>query len=155
MKIMIREDIDAALKASMRARDDKLKVSTLRLVTAAIKDRDIAARGEDRCNGVTDEEILGILVKMVKQREDSAVAFENGGRPELAAQERKEIEVIRAFLPRQMSEAEIEQAVSKLVADLNAKGLKDMGRVMGALKQRHAGAMDFGRAGALVKKALG
>ncbi len=152
--IMIREKIDAELKSAMKARDDKLRVSTLRLVNAAIKDRDIAARGNDCCNGVTDEEILGILSKMVKQREDSAAAFDKGGRPDLSAQEREEIEVIREFLPRQLSDAEIEKEVAEVVASLNAKGLKDMGRVMGALKERHAGAMDFSRAGALVKKAL-
>ncbi|MEQ1931423.1 MAG: GatB/YqeY domain-containing protein [Parvularculaceae bacterium] len=151
---MLREKIDAALKAAMKARDEKLRVSTLRLVTAAIKDRDIAARGEDRCNGVTDEEILAILQKMVKQREDSATQFENGGRPELAAQERAEIVVVREFLPRQLTESEIETAVSGVIAELGAAGLKDMGRCMGALKERHAGSMDFGRAGALVKKAL-
>jgi uncharacterized protein YqeY len=149
----MREKIDAALKAAMKA-NEKLRVSTLRLITAAIKDRDIAARAEDRCNGVTDEEILAILQKMVKQREDSAVQFENGGRPELAAQERAEIAVIREFLPRQLDDKEIETAVSGVISELGAAGLKDMGRCMGALKTRYAGSMDFGRAGAIVKKAL-
>jgi hypothetical protein len=151
---MLREKIDAALKAAMKARDEKLRVSTLRLITAAIKDRDIAARAEDRCGGVTDEEILAILQKMVKQREDSAAQFEKGGRAELAAQERGEILVIREFLPRQLSEPEIESAVSGVISELGACGLKDMGRCMGALKERYAGSMDFGRAGAMVKKAL-
>lgn len=151
---MLRENIDVALKAAMKARDEKLRVSTLRLISAAIKDRDIAARGEDRCNGVTDEEILAILQKMVKQREDSAAQFENGGRPELAAQERSEIGIIRDFLPRQLSDAEIETAVTSVITELGAAGLRDMGRCMGALKQRYSGAMDFGRAGALVKKSL-
>lgn len=151
---MLREKIDAALKAAMKAKDEKLRVSTLRLITAAIKDRDIAARAEDRCNGVTDEEILAILQKMVKQREDSATQFETGGRPELAAQERGEIGVIREFLPRQLDESEIETAVSGVISELGASGLKDMGRCMGALKERYAGSMDFGRAGAMVKKAL-
>ncbi|NWG71496.1 MAG: GatB/YqeY domain-containing protein [Parvularculaceae bacterium] len=151
---MLREKIDDALKAAMKAKDEKLRVSTLRLITAAIKDRDIAARSEDRCNGVTDDEILAILQKMVKQREDSATQFEAGGRPELAAQERSEIAVIREFLPRQLDDAEIESAVSGVIAELGASGLKDMGRCMGALKARYAGSMDFGRAGAIVKKAL-
>jgi uncharacterized protein YqeY len=152
---MLREKIDSALKVAMKARDEKLRVATLRLVNAAIKDRDIAARSEDRCEGVTDDEILGVLTKMVKQREDSAVAFESGGRPDLAEQERAEIEVIREFLPKQLSESEIEHAVSGVIEEMNASGLKDMGRCMGALKERYAGAMDFGRAGALMKKALG
>lgn len=152
---MLRDEIDAALKTSMKARDDKLKVSTLRLITAAIKDRDIAARGNDRCSGVGDDEIRALMAKMIKQREDSATAYEAGGRPELAEQERAEIIVIRAFMPKQLSDAEVETAVGEAVRSLNASGLKDMGRVMAALKERHSGAMDFGRAGALVKKALG
>jgi hypothetical protein len=151
---MLREKIDDALKASMKARDEKLRVSTLRLITAAIKDRDIAARAEDRCNGVADAEILAILQRMVKQREDSAAQYDKGGRPELAAQERAEIEIVREFLPRQLCEAEIETAVSSVIRELGASGLKDMGRCMGALKERYHGSMDFGRAGALVKKTL-
>lgn len=151
---MLREKIDAALKTAMKARDEKIRVSTLRLINAAIKDRDIAARAEDRCEGVSDDEILAILTKMVKQREDSAAAYEEGGRPDLAEQERAEIEVIREFLPRQLSDDEIEEAVSAVIEELDAHGLKDMGRCMGALKERYPGAMDFGRAGAMMKKAL-
>lgn len=151
---MLRETIDVALKGAMKARDQKLRLSTLRLITAAIKDRDIAARSEDRCNGVTDEEILGILQKMVKQREDSASQYEAGGRPELAEQERAEIVVIREFLPRQLDAAETERAVADAIAELGASGLKDMGRIMSALKTRYAGSMDFGKAGGIVKKAL-
>ncbi|HXI85954.1 MAG TPA: GatB/YqeY domain-containing protein [Parvularculaceae bacterium] len=151
---MLRESIDSALKAAMKARDEKLRVSTLRLVTAAIKDRDIAARSEDRCNGVSDEEILAIFGKMVKQREDSSAAYEAGGRPDLAEQERAEIEIIREFMPRQLSDQEIESAVTEVIHELGASSLKDMGRSMAALKERYAGAMDFGRAGALMKKAL-
>lgn len=151
---MLREKIDAALKASMKARNEPTRVTTLRLINAAIKDRDIAARSEDRCDGVTDEEILTILTKMVKQREDSSDAFEKGGRPELAEQERAEIAVIREFMPRQMGEEEIEKAVRDVIVELDAHGLKDMGRSMAALKERYSGAMDFGRAGALMKKAL-
>lgn len=152
---MLRQKIDAALKAAMKAKDEKTRVSTLRLVNAAIKDRDIAARSEDRCDGVSDDEILAILTKMVKQREESAATYEKAGRPDLAEQELAEIKVIREFLPRQLSEEEIQSAVTGVIDDLGAEGLKDMGKCMGALKQRYPGAMDFGRAGAMVKKALG
>ncbi len=151
---MLREQIDTALKSAMKARDDKLRVATLRLINAAIKDRDIAARGEDRCNGATDDEILGILTKMVKQREESAAAFEKGCRPELAEQERNEIEVIREFLPTPLSDDEIKSAVAGVIAEYEASGLKDMGKCMGALKERYTGEMDFGRAGKLMKESL-
>lgn len=151
---MLREQIDTALKAAMKAKDGKIRVTTLRLINAAIKDRDIAARSEDRCEGVTDEEILAILTKMVKQREESAAAFEKGCRPELAEQERNEIEVIREFLPRQLSETEIKSAVDEVIKEYEASGLKDMGKCMGALKERYNGAMDFGRAGKLMKEQL-
>lgn len=151
---MLREQIDAALRSAMKAKDDKLRVATLRLINAAIKDRDIAARAEDRCDGVSDDEILAILTKMVKQREESAAAFEMGCRPELAEQERREIEVIKDFLPRQLSEAEIKSAVADVIKEYEASGLKDMGKCMGALKQRYTGAMDFGRAGKLMKEQL-
>lgn len=152
---MLRERIDDALKSAMKARDEKTRVSTLRLIAAAIKDRDIAARAEDRCCGVTDDEILAILSKMVKQREDSAAAYEKGCRLDLAEQERAEIQIIKEYLPRQLSDAEITTAVSSVITELGASGLKDMGKCMGALKERYSGAMDFGRAGALMKKQLG
>ena len=152
---MLRQKIDAALKAAMKARNDKVRVSTLRLINAAIKDRDIAARSEDRCEGVSDDEILAILTKMVKQREESSETYEKACRPDLAEQERAEIEVIREFMPRQLSESEIENAVTDVIKELDASGLKDMGKCMGALKQRYQGAMDFGQAGAMMKKALG
>ncbi len=151
---MLREQIDTALKTAMKAGDAKLRVATLRLINAAIKDRDIAARSEDRCDGATEEEILAILTKMVKQREESAKAFEDGGRPELAEQERAEIEVIREFLPRQLSEDEIQAAVKEVIREYEASGLKDMGKCMGALKERFNGAMDFGKAGKLMKEQL-
>jgi len=151
---MLRDKIDDALKTSMKAKDDKLRVATLRLINAAIKDRDIAARGEDRCEGITDEEILALLTKMVKQRDESAAAFDKGGRPELAEQERAEIEVIREFLPRQLSDDEIVVAVKDVIDEYEASGLKDMGRCMGALKERFNGSMDFGRAGELMKETL-
>jgi len=152
---MLRQQIDEALKTSMKARDDKLRVSTLRLINAAIKDRDIAARGKDKCNGVSDDEILAILTKMVKQREESSETYEKACRPELAEQERAEIEVIKEFMPRQLSEDEIETVVTGVIDELEATGLKDMGKCMAALKERHQGAMDFGRAGAIMKKTLG
>ncbi|NNE41325.1 MAG: GatB/YqeY domain-containing protein [Marinicaulis sp.] len=151
---MLRTQIEDALKASMKAKDDKLRVSTLRLVMAAIKDRDIAARGNDNCEGIGDDDILELLAKMVKQREDSAEAYEKGCRPELAEAERNEIEVIREFMPRQLDEAEIKAAVNSVVEEYEASGLKDMGKCMGALKERYQGTMDFGQAGKLMKEAL-
>ncbi|MEZ5893660.1 MAG: GatB/YqeY domain-containing protein [Parvularculaceae bacterium] len=151
---MLRAEIDTALKTAMKAKDEKLRVSTLRLINAAIKDRDIAARGEDRCEGVNENEILAILTKMVKQREDSAAAFEKGGRPDLAEKERGEIAVIREFLPRQLSEDEVNKAVAKVIEEMGAAGLKDMGKCMGALKERFNGSMDFGAAGKMLKEKL-
>ena len=152
---MLREQIDTALKSAMKSRDEKLRVSTLRLINAAIKDRDIAARGEDRCCGVTDDEILAILTKMVKQREESAAVYEKGCRLDLAEQERAEVSVIKEFMPRQLSDEEISSAVKEVIGELGASGLKDMGKCMAALKDRYSGAMDFGKAGGLMKKALG
>lgn len=154
MSTALRTDIDDALKAAMKARDDKTRVSTLRLINAAIKDRDIAARGDDRTNGVSDDEILSIITKMVRQREDSAEAYDKGCRPDLAEQERSEIEVLREFLPRQLTDDEIAAEIAAVIDEFDATGLKDMGKCMGALKERHKGAMDFGRAGALLKKSL-
>lgn len=151
---MIRSKIDEALKTAMKARDDKMRVSTLRLINAAIKDRDIAARSEDRNDGVSDDDVMALLTKMVKQREDSAAAYDKGCRPDLAEQERAEIDVIREFLPKQLSEDEIEAAVKTVITDEEAEGLKDMGRCMGVLKERFPGSLDVGRAGALMKKAL-
>lgn len=146
----IREDLTAAMKA----RDDKLRVSTLRLMSAAIKDRDIAARAEDRCCGLSDDEVIAILSKMVKQREDSAQTYEDAGRINLAEQERQEMEIIRAYLPRQMSPDEVKGAVDAVVSELDADGLKDMGRCMGTLKKKYHGAMDFGKANAILKDIL-
>ncbi len=151
---MIRSKIDEALKTAMKARDDKTRITTLRLINAAIKDRDIAARGEDRNDGVGEDEVLALLTKMVKQREDSADAYEKGCRPELAEQERAEILVIKEFLPRQLSEEEIAAAVEDIIKEQDAQGLKDMGRCMGVLKERFPGALDVGKAGAQMKKAL-
>jgi len=150
----MRDQINEALKTAIKAQNDKTRVSTLRLMNAAIKDRDIAARAEDRCEGATDEEILAILTKMVKQREESSKSFEEGGRPELAEQERAEIAVIREFLPRQMEETEVRAAVDEVVDELDATSLRDMGKCMGALKERYPGAMDFGKASKFLKDSL-
>jgi uncharacterized protein YqeY len=148
----MRETIAQALKNALKAQE-KLRISTLRLVNAAIQDRDISNRGAGK-DPVSDDDILQILAKMVKQREESAKAFEDGGRPELAAQEREEIEIIREFLPKQMDEGAVKQAVADAIAETGAEGLRDMGRVMNLLKERFTGQMDFGKAGALVKASL-
>lgn len=146
--------INDDLKASMKARDDKTKVSTLRLINAAVKDRDIAARAEDRCSGLSDDEVIAVLTKMVKQREESAKTYEDAGRIELAEQERREIEVVTAYLPAQLTDEEIDRAVADVIAELDAEGLKDMGKCMGALKARYQGAMDFTKANKRVKDRL-
>ncbi len=152
---MLADKISAALKAAMKARDDKLRIATLRLIHAAIKDRDIAARSHDRCSGLSDEEVLSVLVKMVKQREESAKMYAENNRPELAKQELGEIEIIREFLPQQMPEEEIEAAVKQVIEEIEATGLKDMGKTMAALKEKYAGAMDFSKASKFVKAILG
>lgn len=149
------QKINADLKTAMKARDDKLRVATLRLIVAALKDRDIAARAADRCCGLSDDEVTQVLTKMVKQRQDSAQTYEEAGRIELAEQERREQAIIEEYLPRQLSPGEIEAAVDTVVADIGAEGLKDMGRCMGALKQRYQGSMDFGAANKVVKARLG
>ncbi|MBI3709925.1 MAG: GatB/YqeY domain-containing protein [Proteobacteria bacterium] len=151
---MLRTQLTDALKTAMKARQERA-VSTLRLILAALKDRDIAARGKGNQEGIVDDEILQMMQNMIRQRRDSIALYEQGGRAELAQQEAEEIQVIEGYLPKQLSEAEIEQAAKDLIAELKATGIKDMGRVMGALKQRHAGRMDFAKAGAAVKKLLG
>ncbi|HAQ35040.1 MAG: glutamyl-tRNA amidotransferase [Maricaulis sp.] len=149
----IRERIQSEMKAAMKAKD-AVRLSTLRLVSAAIKDRDIAARAEDRCGGCDKAEMMAILQKLAKQRDDSAEMYEKAGRLDLAERERAEADIVREFLPKPMDEAEIEQAARGVVSELNASGLKDMGKCMGALKERFAGRMDFGKAGAKVKSLL-
>jgi len=146
----LRDQLSESLKAAMKARDAR-RVSTLRLVFAAIKDREIRS---DVGPDISDEDLLALLGKMIKQREDSATAFTSGGRPELAAAERDEIAIIREFMPRQLSDEEIRAAVREAVASTGAAGPKDMGKVMGVLKQRHAGTIDMGRAGAMAKELL-
>ena len=134
----MRDKINSAMKQAMRDKE-ALRLSTLRLVMAAIKDRDIAARVDGVDNSVSDDEILSILAKMIKQRKDSAAAYDNAGRTELAAQEKSEIEIITDFLPKQLSDNEIEDAVKKVINDSGASGIRDMGKVMGLLKRIYAG----------------
>jgi uncharacterized protein YqeY len=150
MAMDLRERISAGLKDAMREKD-AIRLSTLRLINAAIKDQDIAARGDGRGDGVDDAAVLAILGKMVKQRQESARAYEEGGRLELAEKERAEIAIIEGFLPRQLSQAEVDAAIAAAIAEVGATGLRDMGRVMAALKTRHAGQMDFAAAGAQIK----
>lgn len=149
----LRERITNGLKDAMREKD-AARLSTLRLINAAIKDQDIAARGAGKTEGVDEGEILAILAKMVKQRIDSANVYEEGGRLELAEKERAEIKVIEGFLPRQLSEAEIAAAIDAAIDQTGASSIRDMGRVMGALKAAYAGQMDFGAVGALIKERL-
>jgi uncharacterized protein YqeY len=148
----MRMAIAEALKASLKAQD-KQRTSTLRLINAAIQDRDIANRGNGK-DPVNDEEILQILAKMVKQREESATAFEQGNRLELAEQERQEIVIIREFMPKQLGEDETRNAVRDVIAEVGAEGLRDMGRCMNALKEKFPGKMDFGKASGIVKTML-
>lgn len=153
----LREKISEALKTAMREKD-KLRLSTLRLISAAIKDRDIAKRGEGGDGGdagVGGDEILQILDKMVKQRQESARAYEEGGRLELAEKELEEIGVIEDFLPKQLDADETEAAISAAIAETGATSIRDMGKVMGALKAKYMGQMDFGTVGPMIKGRLG
>ena len=149
---MLRDDINAALKEALKAQD-KRRTSTLRLINAALKDRDIEQRGHGK-DPLTDDELRALLAKMIKQRDESAKIYDEGGRPELAAQEREEIGYIKAFLPAQMSEAETRAEIAKVIAEIGAAGIKDMGRTMAVLKERFVGAIDFGKASQWVKDAL-
>jgi uncharacterized protein len=152
--MLLRDRLQTALKEAMKAREvDRL--STLRLINAAIKDREIAIRGEADAGEVGEPEILQIMGKMVKQRHESARAYEEGGRLELAEKELAEIGVIQEFLPRQMDEAEIDAAIAAAVAETGATSIRDCGKVIATLKGRYTGRMDFGAAGALVKARLG
>ena len=145
--------INGSLKAAMKAKDSA-RLSTLRLINAAIKEREIAMRTEGEDVSVSDADILGILGKMVKQRQESARAYEEGGRLELAEQERSEIMIIEEFLPKQLSEEEAQAAVLAAISDTGAESIRDMGKVMGALKSKYTGQMDFGRVGPMVKDQL-
>ena len=150
----MRDRITAALKEAILAKD-KLRTCTIRLMMAAIKDRDIALRGEDGADGLDDAGIKALLAKMVKQREESAATYETAGRMELAETERAEIGVVKDFLPRPLSADEVEAAIRKALAETRASSIRDMGKVMGILKSQYAGRMDFGAAGGRVKAALG
>jgi uncharacterized protein len=150
----LRTRISDAVKTAMKAHQAD-RVSVLRMVSSAIKNRDIEGRGEHGAEVANDAAILTLLGKMVKQRQESAKAFRDGGRLELAAKEEAEIAVIEEFLPKQMSQAEVETSVMQAIADAGASSIKDMGRVMALLKERHAGLMDFAAVGALVRARLG
>lgn len=149
----MREQITSAMKQALKDKDST-RLSALRLVNAAIKDRDIALRTEEGSEGASDAEILQLLGKMIKQREESAKAYEEAGRLELAERERVEIATIREFLPTPLTAAETETAVAEVVDELGAASIKDMGKVMAALKDRYAGRMDFAKVGPKVKDAL-
>lgn len=150
--MMLREQINDALKLAMKSQD-KRRMATLRLINAAVKDRDIAARTSGK-DAVGDGEIRELLSKMIRQREESATIYAEAGRVELAEQEREEIEIIRDFLPRQLSEAEVRGACEAVVKEIGAHGLRDMGKCMATLKERYPGQIDFGRASTVVKQML-
>ncbi|HVO16529.1 MAG TPA: GatB/YqeY domain-containing protein [Alphaproteobacteria bacterium] len=149
----LRTRLNDALKSAMKAKDARA-VSTVRLILAALKDRDIAARSKGNHEGIDDAEILQMLQTMVKQREESIALYEKGGRLELAQQEQEEIDIIRGYLPKQLSDEEIARAVKEVVAELGAANLKDMGRTMAALRERYAGQMDFAKASGVLKAQL-
>ena len=149
---MLRDEINTALKDAMKARDER-RVSTLRLVNAAIKNADIEAETTKKST-LSDDDLLGLLQKMIKQRQESVEIYEQAGRKELADRERGEIEIIRSYLPKQMSDAEAKAAIAEVIKATGAQSVKDMGKVMAALKQGYAGKMDFGMASALVRGLL-
>ena len=148
----MRDRFTAAMKEAMKA-GDKRRLGTVRLIQAALKDKDIEARGAGK-GQASDEEILALLQKMIKQRQESMALYEQGGRSELAAAEREEAEVVQSFLPKQLDEAEARAAIEAAIAETGAASMKDMGKVIGALRGKHAGRMDFGKASALVKELL-
>src|SRR5262249_22875058 len=149
---MLRDDINTALKEAMRG-GDKRRVSTWRLVNWAVKNADIEARGKGKA-ALSDDDLLGLLQKMIKQRQESIELYEKGARPDLAAQEREEVAIISGYLPQQMSEEDAKAAIAAVIAETGAQGMKDMGKVMAALKQRYAGGRDWGRASVIVKGLL-
>jgi uncharacterized protein YqeY len=151
---MLREAFGERLKQAMRAKDVRT-LSTVRLILTGLKERDVAARGGGNRQEIPDPEILRLLQGMIKQRRESIALYRQGNRPELAQQEEEEIAIIESFLPKQMSEAEIAAAAKAAIAETGAAGVKDMGRVMAALRERHAGVIDLARAGAIVKQLLG
>ena len=149
----LRAQLNDAMKEAMKAKDAK-RLATVRLMVAALKARDIAARSETNRELLGDDEILTLLAKMIKQREESAAVYRQGGRPELAENEEAEIVIIRSFMPAQMDEAAMKDAVQKTIAEVGAGSIKDMGKVMAVLKERYAGQMDFSKASAATKEAL-
>ena len=149
----LRERINTALKTAMKEKDSA-RLGTLRLINAAIKDQDIARRGGDSDQGVDDTDILAILGKMTKQRQESVRAYEEGGRLDLAERERQEIAVIGEFLPRQLNDKETEAAIDAAIAEVGAGSIRDMGKVMGRLKEQYTGQMDFGAVGPRIKDKL-
>jgi len=149
---MLRDDINNAVKEAMKAKHER-RLSTLRMVNSTIKNADIDARGQGK-PPLSDADLLGVFQKMIKQRQESVELYDKGGRAELAAREREEIAIISAYLPKQMSEADVKAAISSAIAETQAAGIKDMGKVIGALKAKYAGQMDFDKASGLVKAAL-
>ncbi len=149
-----RSEITAALKDALK-NQDKIKSATLRLVTAALKDRDIAVREKGNAEGISDDEILMMMQTMIKQRQESAKTYSDAGRCDLAEREEKEIEVIRQFMPKQLSEQEIADLMDQLIEKTEAQSMKDMGKIMAILKNDYAGQIDMGKAGAIAKKKLG
>ncbi len=149
-----REEFNAALKNALKNKD-QTAMATIRLILAALKDRDIAARSQGKADGIDESEILSMLQSMIKQRQESAKTYCDAGREELAEREEAEIEVIQGFLPKQMSEDEVKTAIDKIVEDTGASDIKDMGKVMGVLKSEYAGQIDMGKASGMVKAKLG
>ena len=151
---MLRQRLNDELKVAMKARD-QLTTSTLRMILAGVKDRDIAARPRGVANGVDDPEIVDMMQKMVRQRQESIVLYKQGNRQELVDKEQAEIDIIERYLPQKMTDAEQDQAIAAVIAELGATSVKDMGKVMAALKERFAGRLDFAKVGGLVKQKLG
>ena len=149
----LREKFQDGLKQSMQARDD-IATATLRLISAALKDRDIAARSKGNTDGIAEDEILSMLQTMIKQRKESIKMYEQGGRPELAAREAQEIDVIKRFLPAQITGDQLSQTIDQIIQSEAASSIKDMGKVMAVLRGQYAGQMDFGQASAIVKQKL-
>jgi len=150
---MLREELNSAMKGALKKNEQKT-LSTVRLILAALKDRDIFARGQGNSDGISDDEILSMLQSMIKQRRDSISMYEQAGRCDLAEGEEAEIKVITAFMPKQLSDSDITTCVKDVISELNASSLKDMGKIMALLKKRYLGRMDFGKASAQVKKNL-
>jgi uncharacterized protein len=150
----LRSELSESLKTAMKAKQER-EVATLRMVLAGLKNRDIEAREKGKTDGIADDDILQMMQNMIRQRRDSIALYQQGGRPELAQQETDEIAIIERFLPKQMDDAAIETAAKAIIAESGAASIKDMGKVMAVLKQRHTGQMDFAKASAAVKKLLG